>query len=384
VGRPAGTVAPMTGGIKRCCSSAHQPPAPALIAAGAVSLQLGAAIATHLFSQVGPAGAVTLRMVFGAAAMLVVVRARPSRVARITSHRRDLLVAAAFGVVLAAMNLCFYEALSRIPLAVAVTVEFAGPLAVTIGASRRRTDLVWAVLAGGGVLLLAGGRLFGQSGHLDLAGVGLALLTGVCWAGYILLSAQTGRRFPGSSGLAVAMVVAAVIILPVGVAAAGTRLFRPEVLGLGAVVAVLSSVLPYSFELSALRRVTARAFGILLSMEPAIAALAGLAVLGQSLSGTEVAALVLVAGANAGSSWFDARSGAGRPARPGTRRLRATGPREDAWEPPRGYGSGPTASPWASASAGASNEEGKPGARRSIPTSSSRSCTTRGDHASPP
>ncbi len=299
----------MTGGIGRCRSGARQPPAAALIAAGSVSLQFGAAIATHLFSQVGPAGAVTLRMVFGAAAMVVVVHPRPSMLRRLASHRGDLVVAATFGLVLAGMNLCFYEAISRIPLAVAVTVEFAGPLAVTIGASRRRTNLLWAVLAGSGVLLLAGGRLFGQSGHLDLAGVALALLAGVCWAAYILLSAQTGRRFPGSSGLGVAMVVSAVIILPVGVTAAGSRLLRPEVLGLGAVVAMLSSVLPYSFELSALRRVTARAFGILLSMEPAIAALAGLAVLGQSLSVTEIAALVLVAGANAGSSWFDARSG---------------------------------------------------------------------------
>jgi len=296
----------------------RQPPAAALIAAGAVSLQFGAAIATHLFGQVGPGGAVTLRMVFGAVALVAVVHPGRSTLRRLVSQPADLAVAAAFGVVLAAMNLAFYEAISRIPLGVAVTVEFAGPLAVTIGGSRRRTDLLWAVLAGGGVLLLAGGRLFGQSGHLDLTGVGLALLAGTCWAGYIMLSAQTGRRFPGSSGLAVAMVVAAVIILPVGVTAAGARLLRPEVLGLGAVVALLSSALPYSFELSALRRVTARAFGILLSMEPAIAALAGLAVLGQSLSVTEIAALVLVAAANAGSSWFDARSESTAPARPGT------------------------------------------------------------------
>jgi inner membrane transporter RhtA len=298
----------MTAGPGRRRAGRPRVPAASLIAAGAVSVQFGAAIATHLFGQVGPAGAVTLRLVLAAVAMVALAHPRPSSLRRLMARRRDVAVAAAFGLVLAGMNLSFYEAISRIPLGVAVTVEFAGPLAVTIGASRRRSDLLWAVLAGAGVVLLAGGNLFGQSRHLNLLGVGLALIAGACWAGYILLSAQTGRRFTGSSGLGMAMVVAAAVILPFGVTAAGTRLLRPEVLGLGATVAVLSSVLPYSFELIALRRITPRAFGILLSMDPAIAALAGLAVLGQRLSVTEVAALILVAAANAGSSWFDARS----------------------------------------------------------------------------
>jgi len=305
VGAPAwGTVAGVTAPTA-LGQRARRPPPAALVAVGAVSVQCGAALATRLFAQVGPAGAVTLRLAL--AAVLLAATARP-RARRLGAMRpADLGVAVAFGVVLAAMNLCFYEAIARIPLGVAVTVEFAGPLAVTIGGSRRRSDLVWAVLAGAGVFLLAGGHLLGGSGRLDPAGVGLALLAGAFWAGYILLSAQTGRRFGGTTGLSVAMVAAAVAIVPVGAAAAGAALLRPAVLALGLLVAVLSSVIPYSLELAALRRVTPRAFGILLSMDPAIAALVGLVVLGQHLTVTEVAALLAVVAANAGSSWLDAQ-----------------------------------------------------------------------------
>jgi inner membrane transporter RhtA len=283
----------------RWAQTARRPPAAGLVAAGAVSVQFGAAIATHLFGRLGPAGAVTLRLGFAAIALATLIRVRHLRVGR-----ADLGVAAAFGAVLAAMNLSFYEAISRIPLGVAVTVEFAGPLAVTILGSRRRTDLLWTLLAGSGVFLLAGGGTH----HLDLVGVGMALAAGACWAGYILLSAETGRRFPGPGGLALAMVVSAVVVLPLGLADAGTRLFHPEVLALGLAVALLSSVVPYSLELIALRRLTPRAFGILLSMDPAVAALAGLIILGQHLATSEVVALVLVVAANAGSSWFDART----------------------------------------------------------------------------
>lgn len=284
----------------------HRLPAGSLVGVGAVSIQLGAATAAHLFARVGPAGAVTLRLVLASCALVVVIRPRPSGLRHLRGRWGDMVVAAGLGLVLASMNLAFYEAISRIPLGVAVTVEFAGPLAVTIGASRRRSDLLWALLAGCGVFLLAGGSLFGRY-RLDLLGVGLALVAGGCWAGYIILSAQTARRFSGSSGLALAMVVAAVAILPLGISAAGARLLDPGTLGLGAVVAILSSVLPYSLDMVALRRISPRAFGILLSMDPGVAALAGFAVLGQSLSATEATALVLVVAANAGSSWFDSR-----------------------------------------------------------------------------
>ncbi len=270
-------------------------------------MQFGAALATRLFERVGPTGAVTLRVVFAAVVLAVVVRPSPALVRALPHRRGDLGVLVAFGMVLSGMNLLFYEAIARIPLGVAVTVEFVGPLAVTLGGSRRRLDLLWAGLAGGGVFLLAGSGLVGGHRHLDPVGVGFALGAGACWAGYILLSAQTGRRFAGSSGLALSMAVGAVCLLPVGLATAGLRLLAPDVLAIGLVVAVLSSVLPYSFELAALRRLTARAFGVLASLDPALAAIAGLVVLGQHLSGNELVALVLVAVANAGSSALDAR-----------------------------------------------------------------------------
>lgn len=284
-----------------------QPPAPLLVAAGAISVQFGSAVATHLFPRVGPVGAVTLRLVLAAVALALVSRGRSPRALR-TASRHDRYVVVAFGLVLAGMNLSFYEALDRVPLGVAVTLEFAGPLAVTIGASRRVTDLLWAALAAGGVFLLAGGSLVERHSHLDPVGIALALVAGACWAGYILLNAQTGRRFPGTSGLAIAMGVGALAVLPAGLIEEGHRLFEPVTLALGLVVALLSSALPYSFELAALRRVSARAFGILMAMEPGIAALAGLIVLGQHLSGVEVLALVLVVAANVGSTVLDSRA----------------------------------------------------------------------------
>ncbi len=282
-------------------------PAAALVAGGAVSVQFGAAIAVHLFHRVGPAGAVTLRLVFAALALAVISQRHFRQLSHLRGRRRDLSVAIGFGFVLGGMNLAFYEAIARVPLGVAVTIEFIGPLAITISGSRRRSDFLWAVLAGTGVFLLAGGDFVGAVHHLNLVGVLFAIVAGGCWAGYIILNAQTGRRFEGTTGLAIAMAVGALGVLPIGVATARSHLLEPEVLLLGLVVAILSSVVPYSFELIALRKVTARAFGILLSVDPAIAAIAGLAVLGQRLSWVEVVALVLVVAANAGSSWFDSR-----------------------------------------------------------------------------
>lgn len=301
----AGSLAHMAGAGTVRARTVGQPPAAALVAAGAISVQCGAAVATQLFGRVGPAGAVSLRLVLAAVCLAVLVRPRAARLRGLSQRRGDVAVAVAFGVVLGAMNLSFYEAIARVPLGVAVTVEFVGPLAVTIGGSRRRLDLLWAALAGCGVFLLAGGTLFG-GGSLDLAGVGAALLAGACWAGYILLSAATGRRWAGSSGLGIAMVTAAAVVLPFGLVGAGARLLRPGTVALGLVVAVLSSALPYSLEMAALRRMTPRAFGIVLSLDPAFAALAGLVILGQKLSMAELAALALVAAANAGSSWADA------------------------------------------------------------------------------
>lgn len=278
---------------------ARTPASPlALVGAGALSVQFGAAFATKLFDRVGPLGAVTLRLVIAALVLVgsgLFAHVTPSRP---SPSRRDLAVALAFGLVLAGMNLCFYEAISRIPLGAAVTIEFSGPLAVALVGSRRWLDGLWAAMAGTGVALLAtaGGR------QLSPGGVGLAALAGAFWIAYILLSKQTGRRFDTRRGLAIAMVTGAIVLLPGGLVSAGSRLFSPYALGIGALVATLSSVVPYTLELIALRRVTPRAFGVMLSLDPGVAALAGLAVLGQQPGARELAAMGLVIGANLGNS----------------------------------------------------------------------------------
>jgi inner membrane transporter RhtA len=262
------------------------------VVGGIASTQCGGAIAKTLFDDLGPTGTVFLRV--GFAAILLGLIWRP----RVAGHTRaDLQLAAAFGIALAAMNLSFYEAIDRIPLGIAVTIEFVGPLAVAIGGSRKLLDVVWVVLAAVGILLLARG-----GGGVELGGVLLALLAGVFWACYILLSARVGRVYPGGSGLALAMAVGAVLLVPVGVAGAGDALLDPALLAAGAGVAVLSSALPYSLELEALRRLPTRVFGILMSAEPAMAALAGFVILGQSLQGREIVAIGFVVAASVGAT----------------------------------------------------------------------------------
>jgi inner membrane transporter RhtA len=213
----------------------------------------------------------------------------------------------AFGACLAGMNWAFYEAIDRIPLGIAVTLEFLGPLAVAVAGSRRALDLVWVLLAGAGVFLLSGAG--GRTGGLDGVGVACALTAGTLWGAYILVSARTGRAFAGTSGLALAMPVAALITAPAGIAQAGTALLHPGLLASAVVVALASSVIPYSLELEALRRLPARVFGVLMSLEPAAGAQAGLLVLGQALAGREwvAIALVVVAGAGAAAASLDGR-----------------------------------------------------------------------------
>jgi inner membrane transporter RhtA len=213
--------------------------------------------------------------------------------------RTDLRVAVLFGLVLGAMNVAIYESFARIPLGIAVTIEFAGPLGVAVALSRRRRDALWVVLAAAGILLLADR---GGGGGLDALGVVFALCAAVAWAAYILLSQRTGEVWPGGSGLAVAMAVGALAAAPLGIAQAGSALLEPRLLAAGAAVAIASSVLPYSLELEALRRLPARVFGILLSLEPAVAALAGLVVLGQGLSARDCLAIALVVVASAGAT----------------------------------------------------------------------------------
>jgi len=211
--------------------------------------------------------------------------------------RSDWLLVFGFGVCLMVMNWAVYQSFARIPIGLAVTIEFLGPLTVSIIGSRRPLDLLWVLLAGAGVAIL------GLSpGSLNVPGVLFALLGGVGWACYILLSAQTGRRWPGVQGLTVASLVGGILLAPAAIADAGSRLLQPEVLLLGVAVGLLSSAIPYSLELGALRRIPPRLFGILMSLEPAVAALAGMVLLGEYLTGPQWLALACVVSASVGAS----------------------------------------------------------------------------------
>ncbi|MGH3341325.1 MAG: EamA family transporter [Carbonactinosporaceae bacterium] len=262
-----------------------------------MSVQVGAALAKQLFPVAGPSGVVAMRLVF--AALLLVALWRPVRSLREGVGRRGLLAILGFGTVTAGMNISIYESFSRIPLGVAVTIEFLGPLAVALFGSRRPLDVGWAVLAGAGVLLLTEGT---EGGGVEPLGVVLALCAAFFWAAYILLSAVVGSRTQGGGGLALAMVWGALLVAPFGAADAGAALLDPTVLLVGLVVAVLSSVLPYSLELEALRRIPPRVFGVLMSLEPALAALAGLVILGEYLGGVQWLAIACVVVASAGAT----------------------------------------------------------------------------------
>jgi inner membrane transporter RhtA len=257
------------------------------------SVQLGSAIAAKLFARTGPGGAVFLRLLSASVVLLLV--SRPTLRGR---GRRQMLLAGGFGLVLAGMNLSFYQALHRIPLGVAVTIEFVGPLAVAVGGSRRRIDLLWVALAGTGILALTQGGRHG----LDTLGVVFALIAAALWGAYIILNARLGREFEGGTGLALSMCVASVAALPAGVIDGGTHLLEPRSIALGTAVGILSSAIPYSFELEALRRIAVNVFGVLMSLEPAMAAVAGLLVLGQGLSGRAIAGIALVVAASTGAS----------------------------------------------------------------------------------
>jgi inner membrane transporter RhtA len=202
-----------------------------------------------------------------------------------------------FGIVLALMNLSFYEALDRLPLGIAVTLEFTGPLAVAIGGSRTRLDVLWALIAGAGILLFAPDIGDG----LDPVGVAFALGAGSMWACYILLSARVGRGPAGLGGLSLAMVLAAFVLIPIGLHDGGSDLLDPKLLATGLAVAMLASAIPYALELEALRRLPAKTVGVLLSLEPAAAAAIGAVALSQDLAGRELLAVALVVIASAGA-----------------------------------------------------------------------------------
>ena len=272
-----------------------RPAPPELLVLGGIgSVQFGAAFANELFDEAGPGGVVFLRLLLSAAILLAI--ARPSLRGRTSA---DWIAVLLFGLVLGAMNWSFYEALHRLPLGVAVTIEFTGPLAVAVAGSRRLLDGLWVILAGTGVALLA---LRGGHNGIHAAGVLLALVAATCWALYILLSQRVGRTFAQLDGLAIALGVGTLVVLPVGLIQGGDALLRPHVIGGGLGVALLSSLIPYSLELMALRRLTAYRFGLLMSLEPAVAALAGVIVLGQPLTAVLGIALVLVAAASIGNT----------------------------------------------------------------------------------
>ncbi|HLX50607.1 MAG TPA: EamA family transporter [Streptosporangiaceae bacterium] len=289
-------------------------PAPLLAATAIISLQFGAGLAGRLFTQVPPAAVTGLRM-WSAAVLLALLGARGLRAA-LTGRGcgqegitgRDWLVAASFGLALAAMNFSVYQAIARIPLGIAVTIEFLGPLAVAVAMSRRLSDLLWVILALAGVVLLGrggpglahGGLAHGHGAAL--AGVLFALVSAACWAAYIVLSAATGKRFAGPSGLVIAMVFGAVLTTPAAVTSAGAALLRPGVLAAGAAIGLMSSAIPYWLELETLRRVPARVFGIWMSLQPAGAALAGLVMLGEVLAPWKWLGIGLVMAASAGAA----------------------------------------------------------------------------------
>ncbi|WP_030165091.1 EamA family transporter [Streptomyces sp. NRRL S-813] len=263
-----------------------------LVLAGGVSVQFGGALAVTLMPRAGALGVVSLRLLVAAIVLLLVCRPR------LRGHSRaDWGTVVVFGVTMAAMNGLFYQAVDRIPLGPAVTLEVLGPLALSVLASRRAVNAVWAALALAGVFLLGGGDF----GSLDPVGVAFALGAGAMWAAYIVFSARTGRRFPQADGLALAMTVGAVLFLPLGIAESGAKLADPTTFGLGAAVALLSSVLPYTLELLALRRLPASTFAVLMSLEPALAATAGFLVLGQSLTPAQGLAITLVIAASMGA-----------------------------------------------------------------------------------
>lgn len=267
-------------------------PAIWLVIAAILSVQFGAAIAKNLFGEIPPTSMVWLRLATSAVVLLLVVR--PSMRGR---TRPDWLVVAAFGVSLLVMNWAIYQSFARIPLGIAVTIEFLGPLAVAVLGSRRARDLIWVGLAALGVALLGLSR---QS--LTLAGVLFALLAGLGWACYILLSAQTGSRWTGLSGLAAASLVGALVLAAPAIREGGSALFDPRILALGVAVGLLSSVVPYSLEMTALRRIPPRVFGVLMSLEPAAAALAALLLLREYLSGWQWLAMACVVVASVGAT----------------------------------------------------------------------------------
>ncbi len=275
-------------------------PPQVLLLLSILSVQLGAAIAKSLFPVLGSEGTVFVRIAL--AALILLSLSRP----RLRDYTwRDYVLVLFFGITIATMNSLFYAAIHRLPLGIATTLEFIGPLSVSLIGSRRISDIVWIALASAGIILLAP---IG-TGSFDPLGVVLALLAGAGWAAYILLNVRIGRVFPGGSGLALSMSVAALLLVPFGATSIGHMAHDPIILLLAIVMAILSTVIPFSLELEALRRIPPRVFGVLMSLEPAVAALIGFAVLGETLGLRALIAMVLIIIASGGVSFIGGKSG---------------------------------------------------------------------------
>ena len=264
-------------------------PPTAMVLGGVVSVQFGGALAAKLIQTLGAAGTVSLRLAMAVPILLLI--ARPTLRKR---TRRDLLAVVAFGIVLGLMNLSFYLSLERLPLGVAVTIEFIGPLGLAAAMSRKRRDLIAVAAAGLGVVLVNGREL----DAVNWLGIGFAASAGALWACYILLSAETGRRFAQLDGLALAMVISALVTVPAGIITAGGELLHWHSLAFGLSIALLSSVLPYSLETLALRSLKPAVFGILMSLEPAVGATAGFLILSQRLAVIQLIGMACVVAAS--------------------------------------------------------------------------------------
>jgi inner membrane transporter RhtA len=263
-----------------------------LVLIGILSVQFGAAVSKGLFDEIPPVGMVLLRLL--TSSLILLALARPRLGGRTAADWRPVLT---LGLVLGAMNWAFYESFARIPLGVAVTIEFIGPLSLAAVGRRRPRELLWVGLAAVGVILFGAAPT-----NVDALGFGLALVAGACWALYIVSSAATGRRWAGVEGLAVASTVATLCVAPFAVATAGDRLLEPRLLLLGGLVGVLSSVIPYSLEMVALRTMPPRVFGILMSLEPAMAALAAAVLLRELLTPLQLLAIACVTAASVGAA----------------------------------------------------------------------------------
>ncbi|GCE30503.1 threonine transporter RhtB [Dictyobacter alpinus] len=259
-----------------------------------VSVQMGASVGKSLFQVIGPLGTTFLRL--GFAAIFFMLLWRPN-IRQLT--RKNVFLVVSFGIAIACMNSAFYIAIDRIPLGIAVTLEFVGPLGVAIIQSRRLKDVLWVVLAAAGILLLAP---LGSKMEIDLIGVACALIAGIFWGLYIIFNVQIGRAFAGGQGLALSMVVAALLSTPIGIISGGAAVFAPQNLLSGLGVSVLSTMIPFTLELEALRRLPSRVFGIFMSVEPGIATIIGFLVLHEVITFREIMAILLIITASIGTS----------------------------------------------------------------------------------